>query len=197
MNIAQVVALGIRLFCIWLAMYLLVQVPTALTYHAREGTDALIIADVVIFIILIGVTIALWRFPLAVAQKLLPKAALDQPTHLQVDQVQSAAFCLLGLWMLSEAIPQASYTAVILYYATRPNAMMVLEPRNYAAMVRMVVEFGLGLWLLFGARGLLGIVRWARYAGAAEPSNSAPHGDGREAARLEEPSSAPARGRER
>ena len=178
-------------------MYLLVQVPSSLAYAVREGADALIVANVVIFAVLIGVTIALWRFPLWVAQKLLPAATTDQSTHLQVAQVQSAAFGLLGLWLLSEAIPQASYTAVILYYATRPNAMMVLEPRNYAAMVRMVVEFGLGLWLLFGARGLLGIVRWARYVGTYEPSNSAPHSEGREAAHLEEPSSAPVRGRER
>jgi hypothetical protein len=195
MNIAQVVALGIRLFCIWLAMYLLARVPDALLLrYARDGWNSVAVGNLVIFIILIGATIALWWFPLAVARKLLPKATLDQPTSLPIDQVQSAGFCLLGLWLLTEAIPPAFYVAVLIYYATRPNAMIVLEPHNYAAIVRMLVEFGLGFWLLFGARGLLGIVQWARSAGAGEPSNSAPHGDGREASHVDQSPSAPARG---
>ena len=173
MTNAQVVALGVRLFCIWLALYLVRHVPALWSLNARQFPDSGAAAAVVIvIIILIAVTIALWFFPLTVARNLIPKATLDQPTPLPIDQFQSAGFCLLGLWALTEAVPRFVYMIFIVYHSTRPNAMVALEPHNYAAIAQTVVELAVGLWLLFGARGLLGVIRSARRAGTGEPSNN-------------------------
>lgn len=174
MTNAQVVALGIRLFCIWLAIYLLRQAPALWIFNTREApeTNAAFVV-IAVSAVLVVVIILLWRFPLTVARKLLPTATLDQPTSYTIDQLQSAAFCILGLWILTEAIPHLVYTSVIVYHSTRPNAMVTLEPRNFAAMAQMLAELVLGIWLLFGGKGLLGLIRWARYGGTAEPSNPA------------------------
>lgn len=173
MNVAQIVALGIRLFCIWLAIYLLGRIPAVVFRYMQDGLGQLFMFDILVFILLMTVTIALWRFPLSIARKLLPETTLDQPIPLPLEQVQSAGFCLLGLWLLTEAIPQVSYMAVLVYYATRPNPMIAFDPYNYATTVHMLVEFGLGLWLLLGAKGLLKVLRWARQAGTGEPSENA------------------------
>jgi hypothetical protein len=191
MTNAQVVALGVRLFCIWLAVYLLRHAPALWALNTRELPDSGAAAAVIIVTsVFVAVTIALWLFPLAVARKLLPKATLDEPTPLPLDQVQRAGFCLLGLWLLTEAIPKMFYSAVMVYHSTRPNAAVELQPQNYAAMAQMLIEFGLGLWLLFGARGLLGIIHWARTAGTREPSNHVVESDARQ-----EPPRAPHHGR--
>lgn len=183
MTNAQLVALGVRLFCIWLAVYLLRHAPALWALNTREMPDpGAAGAVIIVTIVLAAITVALWLFPLAVARKLLPKATLDQPTPLPIDQVQSAAFCLLGLWLLTEAIPKMVYAAVMVYQSTRPNAAVELQPHNYAGMAQMLIEFGIGLWLLCGAKGLLGIIRWARTAGTGEPSNHVVESDARQEA---------------
>src|SRR4051794_3931292 len=180
MTNAQLVALGIRLFCIWLALYLVRRTFTLWSIYPQQlsepGAAAFVIA---VGLVLISVTIALWFFPLAVARKLIPKATLDQPTPLGVDQLQSAGFCLLGLWVLTEAVPRLVYMATMIYYSIRPNPMVALDPYTYAGMSQTIVELGIGLWLLFGARGLLGVIRWARTAGTGEPSNNVVESDAR------------------
>jgi len=182
MTNAQVVALGVRLFSIWLALYLIRYAPALWSANIEQFPESRAAGTVIIVvsIVLIAVTIALWLFPLAVARKLIPKATLDQPTPLPVDQLQSAGFCLLGLWVLTEAVPRFVYMAFIVYHSTRPNAMVALDPHNYAAIARTLVELGIGLWLLFGARGLLGLIRWARTVGTGEPSNSVVESDARQ-----------------
>ncbi len=181
MTNAQVVALGIRLFCIWLALYLLRHAPALWSLNTEQFPDSSAAAAVIIVsIILVAVTIALWFFPLAVARKLIPQATLDQPTPLPIDQLQSAGFCLLGLWVLTEAVPRLVYITFIVYHSTRPNAMVALEPHNYAAIAQTLVALVIGLWLLFGARGLLGVIRWVRTAGTGEPSNNVVESDARQ-----------------
>jgi hypothetical protein len=181
MTNAQVVALGVRLFSIWLALYLVRHVPAMWSLNTQQFPDSGAAAAVVIVsFILIAVAVSLWFFPLTVARKLIPKATLDQPTPLPIDQLQSAGFCLLGLWVLTEAVPRSVYITFIVYHSTRPNAMVALEPHNYAAIAQTVIELAVGLWLLFGARGLLRVIRWARTAGTGEPSNNVVESDARQ-----------------
>jgi hypothetical protein len=175
---AQIVAVGIRLFCIWLAVYLFRDVPAL--WSARKGQFLDVGAVVVVAVVVAVVLIALWMFPLTVAGKLLPKAALNEPSQLPVDQVERAGFCLLGLWMLTEAIPSLFYYAVMVYEYARPDVRPELRAENVAGLLHTAVQLGLGIWLLFGARGLLGLIRWARTAGIPEPSNSVVESDARQ-----------------
>jgi hypothetical protein len=125
-------------------------------------------AAITVVIAAVGVlafAIALWMFPLTVARKLLPKETLDEPTRLPMGQIERAGFCLLGLWVLTNAIPGLFYYAVMVYHFTGPDARHELRTENLAGLLHNVIEFGLGVWLLFGARGLLGLIRWARTAG--------------------------------
>lgn len=173
MTNAQIVGLGVRLFAIWLAIYVIRQTPGLIFVNTRDlQGPGLVIVTVAVAIVLLFISVALWRSPLAVAQKLIPQSTLDQPTRLPVEQLQTAAFCLLGLWLLTEALPHGVYVAMIVYHSSRPNASVNLSPWEYANIAQLVAELIIGLWLLFGAKGLLGILRWARHAGTTEPSNT-------------------------
>jgi hypothetical protein len=105
MTNAQIVALGIRLFCIWLVIYLLQQAQWALSSRAFQEPGAAP-AIVTISVVFLAILVVLWFFPLAVVRKLLPSPTLDAPTSLPIDQLQRAGFCLLGLWILTEAVPK-------------------------------------------------------------------------------------------
>ena len=78
MTNAQVVALAVRLFCIWLAIYVLRHAPALWYLNTNQMPDAGAAgAVIVVSIVMIVIAIALWFFPLAVARTLLPKATLD------------------------------------------------------------------------------------------------------------------------
>jgi hypothetical protein len=165
MSNAQIVALGVRLFAIWLAFYLLRQAPGLWALGARELGSGFVAIVALVTLLLVAATIALWLFPLWVARKLLPVATLDQPTPLPVDQVERAGFCLLGLWLLTDALPGLVHFGVLLAYAQRKDQFTELAAGHYADAAYAIIALLIGIWLLFGAKGLQGMLRWARTAG--------------------------------
>jgi hypothetical protein len=176
---AQIVALGVRLFSIWLVLYLFGHSPGLWTFieHGESGSGSFVVA---VSAVLALAAVGLWFFPLAVARKLLPKATLDQPTPLPVEEVQRAGFCLLGLWVLTESVPDLVYYGVAFAASKSPSALMSFEKNTYANVAHSIAEFVIGVWLLLGARGLLAVLRRVRTAGTGEPSNSAVESDGRQ-----------------
>lgn len=166
MTSKQFVALGVRLFCVWLAIYLMTGMMgfwIAVSRQPHNGTaSAILLAAIAVFALIV---ILLWLFPLTVARKLLPRSAQGQlvalPPH---EQIERAGFCLMGLWLLTHAVPGLVFDAVVtrLYHA---DGELELRPQDYAAVAEHLVELALALWLLFGARGLRRLLDWMRPAG--------------------------------
>lgn len=171
----QFVALGVRLFCIWLAIYILRYAPAFWLLGKQSLTTPDRAPFVVGTLVLVAIVVALWLFPLTVARKLLPRSALDQSISLPAhEQIEQAGFCLMGLWLLTQALPSVVFEVYVFYLYTRPGSMLGLRPQEYAALARALVELALALWLLFGARGLRGALRWARTAGSGTVNNPPP-----------------------
>jgi len=168
MTSKQFVALGVRLFCVWLAIYLMTGMTGYWIAISRqphnETAGAILLVAIAIFALIV---ILLWLFPLTVARKLLQPSALDQsialPPH---EQIERAGFCLMGLWLLTRALPGLVFDAVIVHLYHYPGSTLELSPQNYAAIAEHLVELALALWLLFSARGLRGLLDWARSAGS-------------------------------
>lgn len=168
MTCKQFVALGVRLFCIWLVVYILRDVPAywiAISDQRSAGTAATVVMATMAFFAVIA--LLLWLFPLAVARKLLPRSALDQsvalPPH---EQIERAGFCLMGLWLLMRALPGLVFEGFIFDLSAHSSPPVELPPQNYAAVAEHLAELALAVWLLFGARGLRGLLAWARSAGS-------------------------------
>lgn len=167
MTSRQFVALGVRLFCIWLAIYILRYAPAFWLTEQQTSTTHDAAPLVIGTLIMVAIIVALWLFPLTVARTLLPRSALDQPISLPAhEQIERACFCLMGVWLLTQAIPSLVFEGFVFYLYTRPGSELGLRPQEYAALARALVELGLAIWLLFGAKGLLGVLRWARTAGS-------------------------------
>lgn len=168
MTSRQFVALGVRLFCVWLAIYILRSVPAywiAISDQRSAGTAAAVVMATLAFFA--AIALLLWLFPLTVARKLLSRSALDQtvalPPH---EQIERAGFCLMGLWLLTRAIPVLVFEAFLSHLDAPTGATVELRPQDYAAIAEHLVELAIALWLLFGARGLRGLLTWARSAGS-------------------------------
>jgi hypothetical protein len=72
----------------------------------------------------------------------------------------------LGLWTLSKGIPDATY--YITYFLTYDESVMSardLLREQWPYMAATLVEIAIGVWLIFGARGIAAMLVRLRNAG--------------------------------
>lgn len=153
----QTVGVVVRLFAVWLATWALRNLPSFWIFNVPGTTPEMRSYALVVSILMLLIAITLWFFPLTVASKLISgKATAEYPTF-SLEQIQSAGASLLGLWVLSSAVPNLGFYAVAIFVTGA-----TVESGTYASIARLVIEVVIGLWLLFGARGIFGLVHWAR-----------------------------------
>jgi hypothetical protein len=177
MTVKQAVALGVRLFSIWLFVFLVQTAPAWWLITANDvPRPAGAIATVIAVTCLIAlVALLLWLFPLTVARKLLPRSALDQTIALPpAEQIERAGFCLLGLWVLAQALPGLIREIFVFCIYTRAGSTFEWSAQDYASLAEVLVRSGIAIWLLFGAKGLQGFVGWARSVGTRSAADEPP-----------------------
>jgi hypothetical protein len=158
--------LGVRLFAIWLVVSVLQHVPNMWRFSASvESHSAVYVITLAVGLLLLLLAAGLWFFPLTVAKTLIPSSSKTDYVRVPLEQAESVGFTLLGVWVLAGGVPDAFYWIFMLYQASVPELKLELATRHYASVVSTAVRLVLGVWLLFGARGLLGVLRWARSAG--------------------------------
>lgn len=168
MHKEQIVGIAVRLFAIFLGLYTLRYVGGILRYTVEPSLSNVSVTFLFLpALILALVAILLWFFPLTVATKIIPSIKTSSaPTSLDAGGIEVIAFSVMGLWVLTTAIPDAFHWITFVYLAKSVNVgNSELSPENIGYIVSTIVELVIGFWLLFGSRGLLGIIRRARYTG--------------------------------
>lgn len=169
MSASQIAGLGLRLFALSLVLYVLGNAPAIWEFNSSASATSANLAVVIVSILLLVFAIVLWFFPLTIANALLPGRSMKieglAAPQVTFEQLQALAFCLLGLWILAEAIPNVFYWMLMAYHASRPELALEFRPRDIGSMVATGIKAILGVWLLFGAKGIRGLLRWARTAG--------------------------------
>ncbi len=154
----QSIAVGVRLFAVWL---LLAGLGTGYFAVAELGMGASatrITLGVAIALIWVFGAVALWRFPRVVARKLLSHEIQDSPSSpaTSTPDVWLAAGCaLIGVWVVVSSLPAWAQNVV----DTWPAVHLA------ASGVYFTVRILLGVALILGARFLRKFFRWTQYAG--------------------------------
>jgi len=167
MHPKQAVALGVRLFAIWVFITLITRVPGNVALLQKWGGDVL---GVIIFVsasaILLVVCVVLWLFPVGVAGKLLPDADNPPAQPSSADEWFSVGCRLLGLWTVVDTLPSLFFYYLPVGIVSKHPDMAGVWHEDYKwSVASLIAEVVLGIWLLLGARGLLGLLRWARSVG--------------------------------
>lgn len=169
MNKEQVVGIAVRLFAIFLGLYTLWQVSSLLPLISNPPPNNFSLTFIFLMAApLILTAMLLWRFPLIVAAKIIPDVRMKNPaTPLDAGSIGVVAFSVMGLWVLATAVPDIVYWFIFIYRTKSVDiGDPTLSPANIAGLVSTIVELVIGFWLLFGSKGILGLIRLARYAGA-------------------------------
>ena len=167
MQKVQIVGIAVRLFAIFLFLYTVRYASGLLPRAAASPPDnvsLLFIFVIALFPILAA--ILLWFFPLTVATKIVPNIKKEiKASSLNASEIEAVAFSVMGLWVLTFAIPDVFYWVTFAFLLKNIEVgNLHLTPDNVASIVTTVVELVIGFWLLLGSRGILGIVRRFRQA---------------------------------
>jgi hypothetical protein len=148
----QILAVCSRLAALIWGLYTLSSIPQHLIRLDRPPVD-----NRATVFILVGLQIAmclfLWIFSTTVAQKLLPLKEDVPGTPSRIVDWQILGVVCVGLWGLIRAIPDTMYWAIILQtWLTTDYGLTALTITQKSRIVATILELGLALWLVLGAR---------------------------------------------
>ena len=175
MKTIDVLAIGIRLLGLYFVMKFIQYLGSAyVSYHQMslsmpDFNPLIIVGGYAISAIVMLVFCALFiKFPAIIASKLLPRTNKDSAV-LSGDaaQLQLAGFSLLGIYILSWAIPDLVHNSALLAVMPNYNPSYFISDRPYDLINFgvTVIEIVIGLYLVLQAKGLVNLIDKFRYAG--------------------------------
>lgn len=157
MTPSQGIAVGVRVFAVWLLLegmgtgyFAVVELGMSIT------TDRLFVGLALTAVWMLA-ALALWRFPQVVARGLLTHDVHDpEDSHEICAETWLAVGCaLIGVWVIVSSLPPLIQDIT----DTWPAIHLA------GTGIYFLVRIALGVWLILGARGLRNIFRWTQYAG--------------------------------
>jgi len=168
------------LSCRILAVYSVISAAKALNYlmileqlfqgNVRPGAIIpILISSSMPSILLLAFGVVLWLKAGSIAVCMLPdrEEAEERPAKI-IEDVQSAAFSVVGVLVLAWAIPQSVQTVssiIIKHNLEFPYQSQWLLPHEIPRIAGLIVQLILGFWLFFGSRGIAGLYGRMREAG--------------------------------
>jgi len=174
MKSIEILAVGIRLIGIYV---LLLALRTASNcYSTFVQSPSSLPEDLTIFmyfgfgeaIAFLLVSFVMLKFPVLISKWLLPKTK-DGEVLLagNAQDIQTSLFCVLGVYILSWAIPDFVDNAVLWWYSVNNEILQDDSSDIYVINeITTVLEIGIGLYLSLQASGLSNLLYRMRSAGA-------------------------------
>lgn len=168
MSKKEIVVLVLRISSLALVFYTLNQsVPTLEVWKESVGFN--LSSSLLMVFGPIILAIFTWVFAFQLAHVFLPTITeeKDEPKlNLERQQIEETLFTVIGVFVLTYAIPDAFYWLSFWYRSSSLNIdMNLLSPEFVAPIFTTGIELVIGFWLLFGAKGLGDFLKKVRAAG--------------------------------
>jgi hypothetical protein len=169
----QIIAVGVRLFAIWLVLDVVPGAVWSYGQLADPNNPSKLLFAIAVTVTALVVAIALWLFPQSVARKLLTTSPSGSVPSATPDTWLAMGCGLIGLLTLTRYVPTAIRDIVVLL-ASRDTLEDTTPVRHW--LIFNAAEIAIGIWLVFGAKGFRKLFWWARTAGVGESSNNRSRG---------------------
>jgi len=148
----QLVGLFARLFAIWLLVSGIQVIGAGISLRDSVGYGAG--AAFVISIILCAIALIVWRYPLVIAQKLIPAAPDGISDSISAAETATVACIVLGLWTLVARFLPALIRdlEIIAVYRANYQPLQSLVSRDVLRLIESAVDMVVALILIFKAR---------------------------------------------
>jgi hypothetical protein len=151
MTFSQLAGLAIRLFTLWLLLFCLQALATALALKNTFGdlTLAQSVLTLSPALIAIALAIFLWNFPLGVARLLIPRGS-EKATDITLREGWRLGSVLLGLLTLASATPSVLRMITLILLAAKQD--YGAQPMQTTPdLVFALAKLAFGLLLVFGS----------------------------------------------
>ena len=164
----QVLGLAVKLFAIFLMVYGLRTITIVIQVaDSASGFSGVWWIAGGYLLIFSCIALLLWFFPVTVSRKLLPKDDRKPgESDISLKDIDIVAYSILGVWLLATTIPEVIYWILVLSTMEHKGLLPFMSHSRIASVIATVIQFGIGVWLLIGAKGLRGLIRKLRYAGS-------------------------------
>ncbi len=174
MNKREIAILACRIFAIYAVFHVLIYIEYGLMgiwgiihlYPPEQMGGILGLVGIICapLAITLAFGICIWLRAEWVADRMLTNVdSANVASKPHAEDIQTIAFSVVGLVLITHAIPKLSVHIVQIYH------LLQREPVGLWHLVEQciafVIEFGLGLWLLLGSRGLVKLIGTMRTAG--------------------------------
>jgi hypothetical protein len=107
----------------------------------------------------------IWKFPLTIARAFLPAIKTEEVRISDSNAFLPAALIVLGIYVLTYAVPDLLYHITIFYMVARGRSasMLIENPHeSIATFIVTVLEIMIAFWLILGNAGIINIIRRIR-----------------------------------
>lgn len=170
----QIVGLACRLFSIWMAVsafqaYVIAQALKAGAANAPTWVPYSIAG------IYLVVALVCWIFPMTIAHGLVPRTRSQEVLTLPLRQVVPVACIVVGLLVIAfrGLMPVASYLSLCAFWIAGGQPLTTLEAWRHMDGLVGVLQFAVGLLLVFKARVIGNAVLSSNGLDAAQPAADA------------------------
>lgn len=166
----QITAILARLASIFIIIRTVSYYPAMLSQHPQQAPDLKYIVFVSsVSLVFIGIALILWKFPLLIARRIVPEVQSEHTlAEIPFDQIQAGLLSVFGVALIvlncSDLVYAYSYSVALTSAADHAHAHAP-DPGIHALFYSAVLKLVLGLWLAFGARGIVRFLNRLRQAG--------------------------------
>jgi hypothetical protein len=162
------VAIGARLFAIYVGIHTILQIPSSV--QMLKSPDGMSWAWLYALALVLSLAICafLWNFPLTVARKLLPvmkEARSEQTVDSSIGL--SLGITLIGVWLIGQGLLDSIYWLAMIIrtnsLVSSKNYGFEWQPDDIASMVLAGFELLIGGWLVLGSSGVKRLIYKFRY----------------------------------
>ncbi len=162
------VAIAVRIAGIFVAIYAVKNGAAYISTAGQSNDDPWLWLVLTPVVMMAAAAVCMIAFPQIVAGNLIPaKKPGETESALTAGQLEPLACSLIGLYFLAQSVFDTTYVASLWFVTKQLGYKWVWAPEFGAVAVTAAVEFIVSMWLLFRARGLLGLLKWARSLGSA------------------------------
>jgi len=148
----QVISVAARLLALWLLVDLITRSAAFATVFRGFYEPSMYVPVIAALLLNFGLAVFLWFFPRRVA-RILVSDNESAPTQVFSPVMWFAIGCsLLGLWVLAAAIPGLIHGLFLLYLGLQSGSPVGDDWPGI--VVSSTIKLVLGIWLLFGAKGV-------------------------------------------
>lgn len=171
MKLTEFAALGFRLFGLYLLLNAITGFIAWVAANSAVAQPALTTVQVgLIYLLPVAISLALILFPVTLAKLVVPSSRVPSPElRFESSGLLHAGTALLGLYFVARAIPDFVHNIMVLV-ALDQHMQSSQRTEAYINEFITVIELAVGLYLVFGARGLVHLIERFRMAGLPKDS---------------------------